>query len=129
MLSSVLILPKKADTMYKPLLLLFFPNLFMTFAWYGHLKNMKSTPLLLVILVSWGIAFFEYTLMIPANRLGSHYYSLPQLKILQEVISLSVFAAFAFFYMRQPLSWDYLGAALCLLGAVFFIFHGSFFAH
>jgi len=129
MLSSVLILPKKADTMYKPLLLLLFSNLFMTFAWYGHLKNMKSTPLLLVILVSWGIAFFEYTLMIPANRLGSHYYSLPQLKILQEVISLSVFAAFAFFYMRQPLSWDYLGAALCLLGAVFFIFHGSFFAH
>lgn len=111
--------------MLKPVILLFFSNMFMTFAWYGHLKHMAAKPLVLVILISWGIALFEYTLMIPANRIGINFYTLGQLRVMQEVISLSVFAAFAFVYMKEPLRLDYLWAALCLVGAVYFMFRGG----
>ena len=102
--------------------LLTFSNLFMTFAWYGHLKNMKSSPWIVAALVSWGIALFEYLLQVPANRIGSTTMNLSQLKITQEVITLTVFVPFAVFYMGQPLKWDYLWAGICLMGAVFFIF-------
>ena len=94
----------------------------MTFAWYGHLKNFNSKPLFFVILFSWGIAFFEYVLQVPANRIGFQYYSLGQLKIIQEVITMIVFAGFAIMYMKQPFKMDYVYAAICLLGAVYFIF-------
>lgn len=104
-----------------PLLLLVCSNLFMTFAWYGHLKY-KSKPLLLVILASWGIAFFEYVLQVPANRWGSNVYSPYQLKILQEIITLSVFVLFALFYLGERPRWNHLAAFVCLLGAVAFIF-------
>jgi uncharacterized protein (DUF486 family) len=111
--------------MFKPLILLVFSNLFMTFAWYGHLKNMNGKPLPLIILVSWGIALFEYVLQVPANRMGVHYFNIGQLKIIQEVITMGVFAAFAFFYLKQPLKLDYLWAALCLVGAAYFMFRGG----
>ena len=111
--------------MLKPVVLLFFSNLFMTFAWYGHLKNLNSKPLFLVIIVSWGIAFFEYVLQVPANRIGFQHYSLGQLKILQEVITMIVFAGFAILYMKQPLKMDFLWAALCMVGAVYFMFRGG----
>lgn len=94
----------------------------MTVAWYGHLKTLKASPLYIVILISWGIAFFEYVLQVPANRIGSTYFTLPQLKIIQEVITMIVFAGFAVLYMKTPLKLDYLWASLCLVGAVFFIF-------
>ncbi|HQS59564.1 MAG: hypothetical protein B7Y56_14165 [Gallionellales bacterium 35-53-114] len=103
-------------------LLLIASNVFMTFAWYGHLKNLATTPWYIAALVSWGIALFEYLLQVPANRIGYTTLDLGQLKILQEVITLSVFVPFAVFYMNQPLKLDYLYAALCLLGAVYFIF-------
>lgn len=108
--------------MYLPLLLLFCANIFMTFAWYGHLKTLKASPLYIVILISWGIAFFEYVLQVPANRLGSEHFTLPQLKIIQEVLTMIVFAGFTVLYMKTPLKLDYLWASLCLVGAVFFIF-------
>ncbi len=107
---------------FQPILLLFISNIFMTFAWYGHLKSMPSKPIIMVIFISWGIAFFEYCFMVPANRMGAEVYSLPQLKIIQEVITMVVFSLFMVFYMRQELKWDYLWAALCLVGAVYFIF-------
>lgn len=94
----------------------------MTIAWYGHLKNFKTSPLYLVILISWGIAFFEYVLQVPANRMGAEHFSLPQLKIIQEVITMIVFAGFTLFYMKSPLKIDYLWASFCLIGAVYFIF-------
>ena len=94
----------------------------MTFAWYGHLKNHKESALWIVILASWGIAFFEYCLQVPANRLGSERFTLPQLKILQEVITIAVFAGFSYWYMKQPLKLDYLYAGICLIGAVYFVF-------
>ena len=97
-------------------------NLFMTFAWYGHLKNLHSKPWIVAALVSWGIALFEYLLQVPANRIGFSVMSLGQLKILQEVITLMVFVPFAFFYMDQKLTLNYLYAGLCLIGAVYFIF-------
>ena len=97
-------------------------NIFMTFAWYGHLKNMSSKPWIIAALVSWGIALFEYLLQVPANRVGHQVMTLGQLKILQEVITLSVFVPFAIFYMKEKLTLDYLWAGLCLLGAAFFIF-------
>jgi uncharacterized protein (DUF486 family) len=100
-------------------------NLFMTFAWYGHLKNLASSPWYVAALVSWGIALFEYLLQVPANRIGYTALSLGQLKILQEVITLSVFVPFAVLYMNQPLKLDYLYAALCLMGAVYFIFRSA----
>jgi uncharacterized protein (DUF486 family) len=103
-------------------LMLAVSNLFMTFAWYGHLKNLATSPWYVAALVSWGIALFEYLLQVPANRIGYTELSLGQLKILQEVITLSVFVPFAVLYMNQPLKWDYLYAGLCLMGAVYFIF-------
>lgn len=106
----------------KTVLLLLGSNIFMTFAWYAHLKDARSKPLMVAILVSWLIAFFEYSLQVPANRIGYGTFSLPQLKILQEVITLAVFVPFAIFYMRVPITWNYLFAGLCLFGAVFFIF-------
>ncbi len=102
--------------------LLIMSNIFMTFAWYGHLKNHKATALWLVILISWGIAFFEYCLQVPANRIGSETFTLPQLKIIQEVITMVVFAGFSIWYMDQPLKTDYIWASLCMVGAVYFIF-------
>jgi len=103
--------------------LLVLSNVFMTFAWYGHLKDMSARPWWIAALVSWGIALFEYLLQVPANRIGySGGLSLAQLKIGQEVITLAVFVPFAVFYMNQPLKLDYLWAALCLVGAVYFIF-------
>src|ERR671927_385219 len=103
-------------------LLLACSNLFMTFAWYGHLKNFAASPWWFAAIVSWGIALFEYLLQVPANRIGYTALSLAQLKILQEAITLSVFVPFAILYMKQPLKLDYLWAALCILGAVYFIF-------
>lgn len=104
-----------------PILLLIGSNLFMTVAWYGHLKHLDQ-PLWRVVIVSWGIAFFEYCLQVPANRIGSASYSVAQLKTIQEVITLIVFAGFATLYLGQPLKWNYLPAALCLVGAVYFMF-------
>ncbi len=104
------------------ILLLIGSNIFMTFAWYGHLKNLRDKPLLVAILVSWGIALFEYILQVPANRIGSKVFSLAQLKITQEVITMVVFAFFSYFYMKRPLSLNYLWAGICLFGAAFFIF-------
>ena len=105
-------------------LLLAASNLFMTFAWYGHLKNLSGKPWIIAALVSWGIALFEYLLQVPANRIGYGVMSLAQLKILQEVITLLVFVPFAILYMDQKVSMNYLYAALCLIGAVYFIFKG-----
>ncbi len=102
--------------------LLVLSNIFMTFAWYAHLRNLAHRPWYLAALASWGIALFEYLLQVPANRIGYTAMSLSQLKILQEVITLLVFAPFAVLYMRQPLKLDYLWAALCLVGAVYFVF-------
>ncbi len=103
-------------------ILLTLSNIFMTFAWYGHLKNMKAQPWIIAALVSWGIALFEYLLQVPANRIGSAAMNLSQLKILQEAITLTVFVPFAMFYMGQPFKMDYLWAGVCLIGAVYFIF-------
>ncbi len=97
----------------------------MTFAWYAHLKDLGSKPWIVAALVSWGIAFFEYMFQVPANRIGYSVLSLGQLKILQEIITLSVFIPFAFFYMKEPLKLDYLWAAFCILGAVYFIFRSK----
>jgi uncharacterized protein (DUF486 family) len=102
--------------------LLTLSNTFMTFAWYAHLRTLHDKPWYIAALVSWGIALCEYLLQVPANRLGYTVLSLPQLKILQEVITLSVFVPFAMFYMQQPITLDYLWAGVCLMGAVYFIF-------
>lgn len=104
------------------IVLLTLSNIFMTFAWYGHLKNMQNSPWIWAALVSWGIALFEYMLMVPANRIGYTELSVAQLKIMQEVITLCVFVPFAVLFLHQPLKLDYLWAGLCLLGAVYFIF-------
>jgi uncharacterized protein (DUF486 family) len=104
-----------------PILLLVFSNLFMTVAWYGHLK-FKSKPLLIVILVSWGIAFFEYCLQVPANRWGNTVYSATQLKIIQEIITLLVFCAFAVIYLGERIRWNHVAAFLCIVAAVAFTF-------
>ena len=106
-------------------LLLMASNVFMTFARYGHLKNLASSPWYVAALVSWGIALFEYLLQVPANRIGHTQFNVGQLKIMQEVITLSVFVPFAVFYMDQPLKLDYLWAGLCLVGAVYFIFRSA----
>jgi hypothetical protein len=100
-------------------------NVFMTFAWYAHLKDMQSKPWYVAALASWGIALFEYLLQVPANRIGYTQFNLGQLKIMQEVITLSVFLPFAVLYMKEPLKLDYLWAALCLVGAVYFIFRSQ----
>ncbi|MDX1430907.1 MAG: DMT family protein [Gammaproteobacteria bacterium] len=107
---------------WQTVVLLTLSNVFMTFAWYGHLRELRERPWLVAVLVSWGIAFFEYLLQVPANRIGYGPMSLAQLKILQEAITLSVFVPFAIFFMKEPLKLDYVMAALCILGAVFFIF-------
>jgi uncharacterized protein (DUF486 family) len=106
--------------------LLCLSNIFMTFAWYGHLKTLGSKPWIIAALVSWGIALFEYLLQVPANRIGYTVMNVGQLKILQEVITLSLFVPFAYFYMKEPLKLDYLWAGLCILGAVYFIFRSEF---
>lgn len=103
-------------------LLLVLSNVFMTFAWYGHLKNMASKPWFIAAFVSWGIALFEYLLQVPANRVGAQQMTVGQLKVMQEVISLSVFVPFAVFYLGQPFKLDYIWAALCLVGAAYFMF-------
>ena len=103
-------------------LLLALSNVFMTFAWYAHLKDLSDRPWYVAALVSWGIACFEYLLQVPANRIGHTQLSISQLKIIQEVITLSVFAPFAVVYMKEPLKLNYLWAGLCLLGAVYFMF-------
>jgi hypothetical protein len=102
--------------------LLVLSNVFMTFAWYAHLKDLAAKPWYIAAFVSWGIALFEYLLQVPANRIGYAELSLPQLKIMQEAITLTVFVPFAVFYMKAPLKLDYLWAALCIMGAVYFIF-------
>ena len=104
--------------------LLVVSNLFMSYAWYGHLRTMGGAPLWKAILVSWFIALFEYSVMIPANRIGAKTMSLEQLKITQEVISLAIFVPFSLLVMKQPVSWNYAAAGVCILGAVFFIFRG-----
>jgi uncharacterized protein (DUF486 family) len=105
--------------------LLTLSNVFMTFAWYAHLKEMNTRPWVVAALASWGIALFEYLLQVPANRIGYTQYPVGHLKILQEAITLSVFVPFSLLYLRQPLKLDYLWAALCILGAVYFVFRGE----
>lgn len=100
-------------------------NVFMTFAWYGHLKQLGHKPWLVAALISWGIALFEYLLQVPANRIGYQVMNIGQLKILQEVITLAVFVPFSVFFLREQLKWDYLWAGLCLVGAVFFMFRSK----
>ena len=107
------------------LILLPLSNVFMTFAWYAHLKDMNNQPWVVAAFASWGIALFEYLLQAPANRIGFTVMSLPQLKIMQEVIALSVFVPFAVLYMKVELKWDFLWASLCLMGAVYFMFRGA----
>ena len=97
----------------------------MTFAWYGHLKYLRHSPIYFVVLISWGIAFFEYALQVPANRLGIERYSLGQLKVMQEVITMSVFSVFSIYYMKQPLRLDFLWAGLCLIMAAYFVFRAD----
>ncbi|SDB27862.1 hypothetical protein SAMN02927930_01058 [Pseudidiomarina indica] len=106
--------------------LLTLSNVFMTFAWYAHLKNLSDKPWLIAAFASWGIALLEYLLQVPANRIGFEVMNLGQLKILQEVITLTVFVPFALFYMKEKLTWDYLWAGLCICGAVFFIMRSKF---
>lgn len=108
--------------LFQTIFLLTLSNIFMTFAWYGHLGSLRDKAWYIAVAVSWGIAFFEYVLQVPANRIGSREYSVAELKIMQEVISLSVFVPIAVMYLKQPLKWDYLWASLCIVGAVFFIF-------
>jgi uncharacterized protein len=103
-------------------LLLVCSNIFMTFAWYAHLRNLSHRPWIVAALISWGIALFEYLLQVPANRVGHTQMNLGQLKVLQEVITLTVFVPFAWLYMKEPLRWNYLWAGFCLVGAVFFMF-------
>jgi hypothetical protein len=107
------------------ILLLSLSNIFMTFAWYAHLKEMSNKPWIVAALVSWGIALFEYLLQVPGNRIGYTVLSVAQLKILQEAITLTVFVPFALLYLKEPLNLDYLWAALCILAAVYFIFRGE----
>lgn len=109
-------------TIATTIILLVISNVFMTIAWYAHLKNLSARPWYVAALVSWGVALFEYLVQVPANRIGFTRLTLPQLKILQEVITLCVFIPFAVYYMRQPLNLNFLWASLCLVGAVFFIF-------
>ena len=122
---SVLLSPVVLRTTF----LLVCSNVFMTFAWYAHLRNLSGRPWYVAAIVSWGIALFEYLLQVPANRIGYTQVSLGQLKVLQEVITLGVFVPFAVFYMRQPLKWDYVWAGLCIVGAVYFMFRSGVAGH
>jgi len=106
--------------------LLICSNIFMTFAWYAHLKELNNKPWVVAALISWGIALFEYMFQVPANRIGFTVLSIGQLKIIQEVITLSIFVPFSLFYMKEPLKMDYLWAGLCLVGAVYFMFRSKF---
>jgi hypothetical protein len=110
------------EIIFKAIVLLIFSNMFMTFAWYAHLKELGSKAWYVAAIISWGIAFFEYMLQVPANRIGYTVLTLPQLKIIQEVITLAIFVPFSVYYMGQPIKLDYLWAGLCMLGAVYFIF-------
>lgn len=118
---------KSMRTILITALLLCCSNVFMTFAWYGHLKNLADKPWILAVIISWCIAFFEYLIQVPANRIGFNEMNLGQLKILQEVITLSIFIPFSVFYMKENMRLDYLWAALCIAGAVFFIFREKIF--
>jgi uncharacterized protein (DUF486 family) len=113
----------------KAVMLLVCSNVFMTFAWYAHLKELNGKPWLMAAIISWGIALFEYLLQVPANRIGHRELNIGQLKILQEVITLSVFVPFSVFYMKKPLKFDYLWATLCIMGAVFSCLEANFSAH
>jgi uncharacterized protein (DUF486 family) len=115
----------RTEVIYRAGILLVASNVFMTFAWYAHLKSLADRPWWVAAILSWGVAFFEYLLQVPANRIGYTALSLGQLKILQEVITLTVFVPFALLYMGQPLKLDYLWAGLCLCGAVYFIFRSA----
>ena len=106
----------------RTILLLTLSNVFMTFAWYAHLKDLRDKPWIIAALISWGIALFEYLLQVPANRIGYGQFDLGQLKIMQEIIALSVFVPFAIYYMKEPLRWDFLWAGMCLVGAAYFMF-------
>ena len=106
-------------------LLLLASNVFMTFAWYGHLRSLSAAPWYMAAILSWGIAFFEYLLQVPANRIGHTEFSVGQLKIVQEVITLTVFVPFAMLYLKEPFKLDYVWAALCMVGAVYFIFRSA----
>lgn len=117
--------PLSSAPVLMSVLLLICSNVFMTFAWYAHLKALNHKPWIVAALVSWGIALFEYLLHVPANRIGYTVLNVGQLKILQEVITLSVFIPFAFFYLKEPLKLDYLWAGLCLVGAVYFVFRSA----
>lgn len=108
--------------MIRTIALLLLSNVFMTYAWYGHLKTLAHKPLWIAILLSWGVALFEYCFQVPANRIGFGYFSLAQLKIIQEVITMLVFSLFAIFFMKEPLNKNFVYASLCLVGAVYFIF-------
>lgn len=112
-----------AQVLLKTVLLLILSNCFMTFAWYGHLRTLSSKPWIIAALISWGVAFFEYLIQVPANRIGHEgHLTLAQLKIIQEVITLSIFVPFSVIYMKEPLRWNYLWAGLCMVGAVYFMF-------
>jgi uncharacterized protein (DUF486 family) len=108
--------------MFKTISLLLMANVFMTYAWYGHLRTLAGKPIWIAILLSWGVAFFEYCFQVPANRIGFGYFTLPQLKIVQEVITMVVFSVFAVYFMKVPLNRNFFYASLCLVGAVYFIF-------
>lgn len=108
--------------MIKTVGLLILSNIFMTYAWYGHLKTLASKPIWIAVAVSWGVAFFEYCFQVPANRIGYSHFSLAQLKIIQEVITMVVFSVFTIFFMKEPLNRNFVYASLCLVGAVYFIF-------
>ncbi len=108
-----------------PVLLLIISNIFMTFAWYGHLKDLSRKPLYIAVALSWMIALFEYCFQVPANRMGIKIYSLGQLKVIQEVVTMTVFAGFSWLYMKEKISTDYLWAALCMAGAAYFMFRGK----
>jgi len=117
----------RMSPVFKAVMLLVCSNVFMTFAWYAHLKELNGKPWFIAAMVSWGIALFEYLLQVPANRIGYRELNIGQLKILQEVITLSVFVPFSVFYMKEPLKLDYLWATLCIMGAVFFMFRSKLF--
>ncbi|MGP1375813.1 MAG: DMT family protein [Almyronema sp.] len=108
--------------MLKPIALLLISNVFMTFAWYGHLKDLKTAPLWITIFASWSIAFFEYCFQVPANRIGASYFNLPQLKVMQEIITMLVFAGFSVTYMKVPVTRNYFFAAMLLAGAAYLVF-------
>lgn len=108
-----------------PVVLLVGSNVFMTYAWYGHLKDLKGKPVVIAILLSWGVAFFEYCLQVPANRMGFQYFTLAQLKVIQEIITMAVFAVFAVVYMNERIKMDYVYAGLCLVAAAYFLFRDA----